>query len=115
MHIRVYPIFAHILGIAARFRPKMPEDAILKRGAPRPPAGQARDAGVLTRSRPVLRYALSISLHNHAFFCLECLDPGSGRKILSTRFLGLKHRDLRRRHVISPGFSGHYQDLGVAS
>ena len=41
MHIRVYPIFAHILGIAARFRPKMPEDAILKRGAPRPQAKRA--------------------------------------------------------------------------
>ena len=35
--------------------------------------------------------------------------------ILSTRFLGQKHQDLRWRHAISPGFSGHYQDLGIPS
>ena len=26
-----------------------------------------------------------------------------------------KHGDLRRRQVLSPGFSGHYQDLGTTS
>ena len=26
-----------------------------------------------------------------------------------------KHHDMRRRHVISPGISGHYQDLGNLS
>ena len=26
-----------------------------------------------------------------------------------------KHRDMRRRHTISLGFSGHYQDLGLSS
>ena len=35
--------------------------------------------------------------------------------VISTRFLGQKYRDMRRRHAISPGFSGHYQDLGIAS
>ena len=35
--------------------------------------------------------------------------------VLSTRCLGYKHRDMRRRHAISPGFSGHYRDLGISS
>ena len=30
-------------------------------------------------------------------------------------FWDKKHRDLRRCHAISPGFSGHYQDLGISS
>ena len=29
--------------------------------------------------------------------------------------MGYKHRDMRRRHAISPGFAGHYQDLGISS
>ena len=35
--------------------------------------------------------------------------------VFSTRFLGLKHRYVCRRHAISPGFSGQYQDLDVPS
>ena len=27
----------------------------------------------------------------------------------------IKHKDLRRRHFVSPGTSGHYQDLGSAN
>ena len=29
--------------------------------------------------------------------------------------MGYKHRDMRRRHAISPGFSDHYRDLGISS
>ena len=32
-----------------------------------------------------------------------------------TRFLGYIHRDMRRRHTISSGFSYHYQYLGISS
>ena len=31
------------------------------------------------------------------------------------RFLGSKHHAMRQRHAISPGFSVHYQDLGISS
>ena len=31
-----------------------------------------------------------------------------------TRFLGYKHRGMRRRHAISSVFSGHYQDLELS-
>ena len=34
---------------------------------------------------------------------------------MSTRFLGQKHRDMRRRHAISSVFSGHNQDLDISS
>ena len=35
--------------------------------------------------------------------------------VFSTRFLISKHRDMRRRHAISPRFSGRYQDQGISS
>ena len=46
---------------------------------------------------------------------LKIADIMPNYPVISTRFLGQKYRDMRRRHAISPGFSGHYQDLGIAS